>query len=170
MEKENKGGITMGYYSEVGIGMHKKDFERLIKKTKFHNADENDKIDAYNCLTKYCDRYYSDEYQDKDYSVIPPKPIGPVHEIVILHWCDIKLYSTGMNYIKDFLKLETKESAFLTWVGEAMDDVGYEEYNWEKSEFYWQEYIEPVSSISIETRGANSSNYKDFIEKIERRK
>ena len=161
----------MGYYSQVGIGMFKEDFERLLKKTKFGRTDELKA--AYKCLTEYCDSYVIDTYQETHYDADKKKyiPEGPEHKIVLLNWDWIKRYGIGMEYIKHYLETEIKHAATLIYVGEESGDVGKEEYNWDVDSIPWYEYIEPISYIHMERLETTeeTGNFAEFINKLERR-
>lgn len=153
----------MGYYSEVGLAMPKKDYERLLAET----LQLRNQHDAYECLTEYCNNYSYVNYHYNEYDPIlnrykPNKNIP----IIILHWFDIKISSKGMNYILDFVETH---GGIISIVGEEIGDVEQEVYygpNNEYEDIEWNEFVEAYSMIEIKQADISRNNFYDFMREI----
>lgn len=147
----------MGYRSDVGIAMYEDDFKNLIEETKQHYSEKDKYKDAYLCLTEYCDSYHGGTwYEERAYDPKTGKlNTDKLVHIVILRWYDIKLYSSGMELIQDYIR---QHDGAIAWVGEAWDDVGFEDYDERGNGIEWYEFVEPVSYIET----GSTADYKNF--------
>lgn len=91
----------MGYYSNVAMAVHKKDYLQMLAKAR---EKESEPGEITYLLTEACDYIGLVEQNDRD------------KDVVVLHWCDVKWYS-------DFESVRFVEN----WMDDADENgIGYE--------------------------------------------